>query len=430
MKKVLSILMMVFLVFNMASCKSALEPKKAKASTNLTDGEDVKISEELKSRIKNITLYEEDLNFVSKFGLSVLKETFKEDGENNILISPLSICIALAMCTNGADTITLGEMQDVLSMDANGMNKFFYDYMKSKANSDEEVLKIANSIWIKDTDNFEANKDFLAINKDVYSSEVYMADFSNTTLKDINFWVENNTGGLIKNILDNIDKDAIMYLINTLLFEARWEKEFEREPFKSDFHLENGKIMTAKFMSFEEHDYLSSDNFTGFIKYYDGRKYGFVGILPNEGMKMADFIANLKESDIEKAMQNVSNEKVEIKIPKFKSRYKKELKEVLKSLGMLSAFTYETADFTKMGELKGEGLKILISRVIHESYIDVNEIGTKAGAATVVEMKCEGAMMEEKEPKMVFLDRPFVYMIWDFENNVPIFIGDVMEVSE
>ncbi len=372
---------------------------------------------------------ENDVESISTFGLKVLKKSFDEDGEENIMISPLSIYTALAMCANGASSLTLSEMQGVLGMDLSSMNKFFYDYMRALS-EEEGIVKMSNSIWIKDSKEFKVNEDFLAINKNIYDSEVYMADFSKGTLKDINAWVENKTDGTIKEILDKINKDAIMYLINAILFEAKWENEYEKGTFERDFNLEDGSKQKADYMFFQENGYISSDDFTGFIKYYDGRKYGFVALLPDEDIKMKDFITNLESKNIDLAIKNSSDEKVEIVMPKFKVEYKKELSEVLASLGMASAFNYDTVDFSKMGKLDDSMYKLLIERIIHQSYIEVNEIGTKAGAATVVEMKKEGSMLEEKPPKEVLLNRPFVYIIWDFENNIPIFVGDIVKINK
>lgn len=176
-----------------------------------------------------------------------------------------------------------------------------------------------------------------------------------------------------------------------------------------------------------EHRYLEDENATGFIKYYKDMSYGFAALLPNEDVSINEYVASLTGDKLHTMLNNCKNTSVETAIPKFDSEYDVEMSDILKTMGMPIAFDEEDADFSKLGT-STDG-NISISRVLHKSFISVHEKGTKAGAATVVEMKNGSAMIKPDDVKKVYLDRPFVYMIIDCETNIPIFIGTVMDVD-
>ncbi|MPN64990.1 hypothetical protein SDC9_212769 [bioreactor metagenome] len=148
-------------------------------------------------------------------------------------------------------------------------------------------------------------------------------------------------------------------------------------------------------------------------------------MLPNEGVSIADYAASLTGDRLMNILNNAQAIKVKTAIPKFESEYSVEMGDVLKSMGMTNAFDAYRADFTRLGQADGN---IYISRVLHKTYIAVDEKGTKAGAATAVEMSTTSAQLEE--PKTVYLDRPFVYMLIDCETNLPIFIGTLTDTGK
>ena len=178
----------------------------------------------------------------------------------------------------------------------------------------------------------------------------------------------------------------------------------------------------------EESRYLADADTTGFVKYYQGRRYAFAALLPREGMSIADYVASLNGEKLGALLDGMTAEKVNAGLPRFKTEYTVEMSEALAALGMTDAFDPARADFSGMAEME-EDNNICISRVLHKTYIAVDESGTKAGAATVVEMT-ESAVFEPEEPKEVILDRPFVYLLIDCENgNAPVFIGTVETVN-
>ena len=361
------------------------------------------------------------------FGVRLF-QTSMEEGKNT-LISPLSVLYALAMTANGADGETLAQMQQVLGMDSDDLNCYMLAYMDLLPEAEEYKMSLANSIWFKDDPNFTVNESFLQTNADYYGSSIYKAAFDEGTRNDINNWVKEHTDEMIPEILDEIPDEAIMYLVNALAFEAQWDNVYDEFQVRDGiFTKEDGTKQDVEMMHADEYKYLSDDLATGFIKYYEGRKYAFAALLPNEGVTVQQYVDSLTGSHLQKMLADPEEIQVFTCIPKFESEYDIEMSEVLQEMGMTDAFDWCIADFSKLGTYNVDGMNICINRVLHKTFISVAEQGTKAGAATAVEMVAEGAA-EIQEYREVILDRPFVYILIDCETNLPFFIGTMMDVN-
>ena len=361
------------------------------------------------------------------FGVRLFKTSI-EEGENT-LISPLSVLYALAMTANGADGETLAQMEQVLGMDVDNLNSYMLAYLELLPESKDYKMSLANSIWFKDDPNFAVEQSFLQTNADYYGAGAYKAAFDEGTRNDINNWVKEHTDGMIPEIIDEIPDEAIMYLVNALAFDAKWADEYEEHQIREGrFTMEDGTRQDVDMMHSEEYTYLEDDLATGFIKYYKDRKYAFVAMLPNEGVSVSQYVDSLTGEHLRELLNNPQDLTVFASIPKFETEYDIEMSEVLQEMGMTDAFDWRVADFSRLGTYNVDGMNICISRVLHKTFISVSEQGTRAGAATAVEMVAEGAM-EIVDFKEVVLDRPFVYMLIDCETNLPFFIGTMMNVN-
>jgi serpin B len=176
----------------------------------------------------------------------------------------------------------------------------------------------------------------------------------------------------------------------------------------------------------KDHVYYEDEYATGFMKYYVDCKYGFVALIPNEGVSVADYVKTLNGESLNNMLNNPVHTTVYTSIPKFETEYDVKMGGKLAKMGMPDAFDEYNADFSKLGT--SEGRNIYIGSVTHKTFISVGEKGTKAGAATVVEMSDTQAE-PPTDIKEVNLDRPFVYMIVDCENNIPLFIGTMKNVN-
>ena len=359
------------------------------------------------------------------FAIRLFKQT-NEDGKNT-LISPLSVLCALAMTANGAEGETREQMEAVLGMSVEELNLYLYSYINALPQGEKYKLSVANSIWFTDDDRFTVNQDFLQTNADYYGADIYKTPFDKQTLKDINNWVKNETDNMIPKVLEDIPDAAIMYLINALAFEAEWTEIYEKNQVRDKtFTKEDGTKQDVELMYSTEGKYLEDENATGFVKYYKERKYAFVALLPNEGVTVSEYINSLDGESLAAMLANAESRTVETAIPKFETEYDREMSDILEAMGMSNAFNVTFADFTGIGDSTEGG--IYISKVIHKTYIQVGEKGTKAGAVTAIEMN-DGSAGPPDEIKQVYLDRPFVYMLIDCETNTPFFIGTVMDVN-
>lgn len=370
----------------------------------------------------------EDLDTHNAVAADFAVRLFKasEKSGENTLISPLSVLCALAMTANGAEGETLQQMEDVLGMTTAELNLYLYSYVQGLPQGDKYKLSLANSIWFTEDDGFTVDRDFLQINADHYGADAYQAPFNDQTRKDINNWVKQNTDGMIPEILDRISEDAVMYLVNALAFEAEWTEIYQEDQVKDgEFTKEDGTKQDATFMHGSEGIYLEDEKATGFMKLYKGGEYAFVAMLPNEGVSVSEYVASLDGAALNAMLSDPQYTTVYTSIPKFETEYDVEMSDILKDMGMPRAFDPDHAEFEKLGASTAGDIHI--SRVLHKTFISVGEKGTKAGAATVVESECGSYISQE--PKEVYLDRPFVYMLIDRENNVPFFIGTLMDVG-
>lgn len=352
------------------------------------------------------------------FALKLLQSSHIE-GENT-LVSPLSVFSALAMTAGGAQGQTLEQMEAVLGMPAGDMAPWVGSYLSGDA------LRLANGIWFTEADVLTLEESFLESSRADYQAELRQAPMNQDTCNDINRWVSDKTDGMIPFILDQIPEDAMLYLVNALAFDARWEKiYYDHQLNDGIFTTEDGRMQDMVLMHSKERLYLETDTATGFIKPYEDGRYGFAVLLPKEGLTLQETLDSLTGNTLQALLSAPEEAIVTAAMPKFETDFDVELSESLSALGMTDAFDATAADFSAMGTCTEGNLHI--SRVRHKTFLSVAEEGTKAGAATVIEMAMGAAM--NPDIKYVTLDRPFLYMIVDMEQGFPIFFGTMEDMA-
>ena len=370
---------------------------------------------------------EESGTAAADFAVKLLQSAAPE-GEN-ALFSPLSALCALAMAANGAAGETLTQMETVLGLPVEELNRDLHAWVGNLPSDEKCAFHLANAIWFTDDDRFTVNRDFLQANADWYGAGVYRAPFDRETCGEINAWVKDHTDGMIQDILDEIPASAVMYLVNALAFEGEWaEIYYDYQVREGRFTTESGQSRTVELMYSEESRYLEDENAAGFLKPYAGGAYAFAALLPEEGVTVEEYAASLTGEKLAAILEGARDVAVNAAIPKFESEYSGELSELLAAMGMPDAFDASAADFSGLG--RSTAGSIFISRVLHKTYIAVDERGTKAGAATVVEAADGCDLALPQEIKTVVLDRPFLYLLIDCETNRPIFIGTAMDIGE
>ncbi len=353
-------------------------------------------------------------------GLKILK--LLKDDESNYLISPISIHYAVAMAYNGAKGETKEEMANALSysgIDLATLNQDYENLTKLLLNSDSKVkMSIANSIWNRP--DCVVEDDYLNILKSYFSAESYTKDFSApSTLTEINKWVSDNTKGKIDKIIDEISPEAVLYLINAIYFKADWTKKFEKSlTDKGEFNNVNGTNSQVDMMYM--HDSListySDDKIKAIDLQYGKGNYTMTFILTNSTQLLNSY---LDDFSIEKYQNIISGMKIQeaiIQIPKFKIEYKTELQDLFPLLGMKKAFT-GSADFS--GITKSFG--IFISRIIHKTFMEVDEEGTTAAAVTAIEMKNTSV----PDYFTFTANKPFIIVLREKTSNAILFVGRI-----
>lgn len=354
--------------------------------------------------------------------LSFAAELFKDNYSKGktTLVSPLSVLTALALVQNGAQGDTLAQLEQALGgLDRDTLNAYMRAYCDFLTESEE--LKIANSVWTDSS--AEAKRAFLQKAVDSYSAQLFSAPLSDPkTVESINSWVKKNTDGMIPKIIEKADRYAVMMLVNAIAFDAKWETPYKRSDIeKLEFTSYSGSKKKTDFMCSTENVYLKDGGTVGFMKPYKNGRFAFAALLPDENTGIDDYVASLSGDKLMKIFSSAKRgNEVNVKMPKFRAEYSAQLIDTLKKMGVKDAFDSKTADFSSLIENRDA----YIATVVHKTFIEVDENGTRAAASTLV-----GAdTMSLMEPYSVFLNRPFVYMIVDTETNLPLFIGVQTEI--
>ena len=354
----------------------------------------------------------------TRFGFKLLQDLRERDPEGNIFISPLSISIALTMTYNGAVGETERAMAEVLEIDAldlSTINNSNRALRNSLENPDPKVqISIANSIWSRQ--GVEFNDDFLERNRVFFGAEIAALDFSSPQAAAvINDWVDTNTNGKIEKIVEEIGPEVVLFLINAIYFKGNWQDEFNKSRTRpSTFHLSNGSQKQVQMMRQEgEYPYFRGENFEATsLPYGDGR-LGMYIFLPNPNSNLNKFLRNLNAENWEGWISQLQDRRQTMMLPRFKLEYEVSLNDTLETLGMGIAFD-DGADFSGMGP------NLFISEVRHKTFVEVNEEGTEAAAATAV-------AVAESEPPVFRVDRPFFFAIYDAQTKTILFMGTITE---
>jgi len=361
-----------------------------------------------------------------KFATNFFKLAAKKP-DSNIVVSPYSVSTALSMAYNGAGSKTKTEMQNVLDYTGlsdeavNQQNSSLYKSLMQVNPSSE--LTVANAMFANK--NFEFVKAFMDSNQKYYGAKLETLDFADlSTVNKINNWVKDNTKSKIPSILDKVAPDAVLYLVNAVYFKGVWLDEFKKDETQPvDFKLSNGSKKTVEMMNRSaKMSYFAGNNFQAVMLPYKDKRLQMCIFLPDKKSNITAFINSLTSESWSEWREQFRKEEGHLGLPRFKVEYKTELSEVLKAAGMPCAFEDNCADFKKMIEQNA-----MISRVLHKTYLEVNEKGTEAAAATAIEMSVTSAPMNPKPPFEMICDRPFVVAIRDEKTNAILFVGAIVD---
>ncbi len=348
---------------------------------------------------------------------------FKENREEvNPVLSPVSAYIALTMAGNGAEGMTRTQFFDVLG--PNGDMTVMSDSMMNllPKKTDRLQIALANSAWIDDE--FTVKDEWIGEVTSLYDAQAFQTDVASAdAVNAMNEWVEENTQGLIKQMIEEpFDTETRLVLFNTLYFDAEWKKPFMKEStYEEEFHVSDTETVQVPMMHQydESYEFFENDYVKGVVLPYADSNYAFVGILPQGN---TDIRGGLSAQGLSDLLAGRQSRVIHLKLPKFEVTFDKILNESLQNMGLVDAFDEERADFSNLGTTDTGNL-LYISIVRQKAVVKVDEEGTEAAAATEVAMMECGAEESIEEPIQMHFDQPFLYFIMDMETELPLFIG-------
>ena len=362
------------------------------------------------------------------FAIDLFKTTYGLTDESNVFVSPLSVNMALSMTLNAARNTTLDEMKEALRAknytvdEINKHNKSLREALEAVDKS--TTLSIANSIWYHNAITIE--NEFISVNKNNYDAEVKAVDFrSSNTVVQINDWVSAKTNKKIPEIINELSQDDLVCLINAIYFKGIWREKFDKNATKDeDFYSEDGVSMgKVKMMSQTQNFPYSEDDNCGYLMMpYGNGAFSMIVMLPNEGKTIDDVISNLNSASWNEAMY-MDRYEVNLRFPRFKVECSYEMhKTILPEMGMITPFS-DNADFSGMTPDK---MAVRISKVVHKTFVEVNEEGTEAAAVTAVVVGPTsigpGSIIN------YVVNKPFAFAIRENSTGVLLFIGKIGSV--
>ena len=362
------------------------------------------------------------------FGISLYKKLAEK--EENIFFSPYSIDVAMAMTYAGAEGETAHQIKDVFNWQLPddklhaAVGELTEDLISDKKSKFD--LNIANSIWGEQ--GYDFSQSYLTTLDCDYHAPLQTVDFKTrpeNARKEINRWVAEKTEDKIKDLMPkgSIDKLTRLVLTNAIYFKARWAKTFKKKnTTKETFTTYEGKekVKTEMMRQTDQFRYMENNCIKLLELPYEGGDTSMLILLPHKKKCLSQVEEKITAKQIDKWTKRLEWNRVSLKLPKFKleTKFMLQKPEILPAMGMKDAFNSQKADFSRM---TNEDEKLYISAAIHQAYIDVDEEGTEAAAATGIGVSATAAPV--KEPEKFHADRPFIFIIRDGKSNCTLFLG-------
>ncbi|MFW5779933.1 MAG: serpin family protein [Bacillota bacterium] len=406
MKKVFVFILVVALSFVFISCQ---DPITAELLSYASE-----IEPDLSGFDKSDEKYLD--SFVS-FSSSIFK---KQDGDENILISPMSLYIALSMLANGANNDTLAQLEDALGLCVEDINDYCYSLLSAFSDRADSIMDVNNSLWLNNAHPTTVEDEFLETNALYYNMDVYRDNLTSPEgLENMNRWIDEKTNGMIKQAVKELDPLTVLLILNTLYFESAWAHG-KYSYTNYDFTDANGDTSSQKFISGKTKSGYSSTGSADAVRIYLDDGYYFLGILPKEN-DIDSYIENFDKEELA-ALSGSLDYGVQVfwRLPAFSYDYDFSFVDVLEEMGVVDVFEGGAADLSRLGHV--DGANIFVKDIFQKTRIELDNKGIKAAAVTVIVGEAESA---PSETKYLYFDRPFVYAIMDSQTNTPLFMGAV-----
>ncbi|XP_015284945.1 PREDICTED: neuroserpin [Gekko japonicus] len=370
---------------------------------------------------------------IAEFSVNVYNQLRATGEDENIIFSPLGIAIAMGMVELGAHGSTLKEIRHSMGYDGlkNGEEFSFLKDLCDMATTEDSqyVMKLANSLYVQN--GYHVSDKFLQLMKKYFKAEVENVDFSQNlaVASQINRWVENHTNNMIKDFVSARDFSTLTHLalLNAIYFKGNWKSQFRPEntrtfSFTKDDESEVQIPMMYQQGEFYYGEFSDGSNEAGGIYQvleipYEGDEISMMIVLSRQEVPLVTLEPLVKAQLIEEWATSVKKQKVEVYLPRFTIEQEIDLKDVLKGLGITELFS-PSADLTGMSDNK----EVYLSKAIHKAFLEVNEEGSEAAAASGMIAISRMAVLYPQ----VIVDHPFFFVVRNRRTGTIFFIGRVM----
>jgi len=360
------------------------------------------------------------------FGLRLFGALAKRDGDQNTFVSPTSAALALALAYNGAEGRTKDEIATAMAVQGISLDQFNQSnaaLLARLAVIDPKVkLHIANSIWVRESGSLRPQPNFVKRCHNYYSAE--MGDLRGAP-GSVNAWVRRQTEGKIDSLVRESDlQNVVAILANAVYFKGEWTDRFEKSATQSAvFTLVDGTKRDVPMMHRNlKCPYLRGDRFQAISVPYGSGRVRALLFLPDIGTKITDFLTQLTAENWSQWTSRFHPGEGSLGLPRFRSDNEADLEPALKALGMGTAFQAIGADFSGLAGSPGE---VWIGKAVQKTYVEVNEEGTEAAAATGIVMRAR-AMRRTERFDLTF-DRPFLFAVQDSMTGAVLFVGQIVD---
>ncbi len=370
--------------------------------------------------IRELTVNEAEISSAANnFTFNLMSKIEEELPNENYFISSFSVSTALSMVMNGAsEESQAGFIQalDLTGMSPAAINESYSSLVDYVYSLDPSItLNVANSNWY--SKEYTIDSDFARILSEYYDADIFAKDFSNAaTLGELNGWVENETNGKIRNILDQINPEDVMFLINAIYFKANWTAQFDPNTTQDrPFLLANNQTVNVPTMAAEVKHWTAYDNTVNaqLIEIpYGNESYAFTIIMPDDPSSINDLSSQIDANRLNDVLADSVTQERDLYLPKFQLEFKTDLKDILMEMGM---------PITGLNNLFDEDPPLAISKVIHQSFLEVNEEGSEAAAATVIGVELTSV------PAATTVNQPFIFLIRERNSGTILFSGRLLD---
>lgn len=362
------------------------------------------------------------------FAWGLLREAGRGKAGENVFVSPLSVSMALGMTGNGARGATASQIHTALGfggMTQDEVNAAYRGLKDLLLGLDPRVeMQVANSVWYRQGYAFEPAF-FDALTR-YFDAEATTVDFASPAAKEqMNAWVKAETKGRIPTIIEDVDADQVMYLLNAVYFKGAWVNRFDRTRTGEESFRRTGAapvnvpMMRASDMPVR---FAQTARWTAADLPYGNGAFAMTVVVPAEGVTTDALVAELDGAAWDALVGSMRDARVVVHLPRIKLEWKDDLKTGLMALGIRDAFTEGAADFTGMSAAGGRNL--ILSEVLHKTFLEVNEEGTEAAAATAV------GVVPTSLPPGLYADRPFLLVIRERFSGAILFAGRIEDPTK